>query len=385
MSIESIVEEARIILEDPTYPAARRWLDENPDGRVLGHFQVYFPEELAHAAGVLPLKIAGADTSVQIGQADAHLAAFVCSIARSALEMVMSGDLDILDMFVFPPICDVARHSCAVWARNFEEINSQIIYIPHNAASPSAVRYLSDEYRRILRAIEELSSTRVSDAALRASIALFNENRRLLREVARIKRETPWLLSTVEAYILTRTSGVMPREEHNDLLRRALAELETREARPQDRIKVVFTGGFCEQPPLDLLSVIQDTCYIVDDDLMVGARWIIDDIDGDGDPLEALADAYFNRSDYSPVQHDPRKPKEDMLLQKIRGAGAEAAIIAAAKMCEPGLEEQVGYSQRLYDEGIPHLVIEFEEKSTTFEQTRMEVETFAESLLFDFV
>lgn len=383
-TIESIVDETRAILEDPSYPAARRWLEDHPDGKVLGHFQVYFPEELAHAAGMLPLKVAGFDTTVQIRQADAHLAAFVCSIARSALEVVMSGTLDILSMFVFPPICDVARHSCAVWARNFEEIDTQILYTPHNAASPAAVGYLTGEYRRILREIEEVASTRVTDEALRSSIALFNENRRLIRELYRIKRETPWNLSAVEAYILTRAAGVMPREEHNQILRRALAALEHRSAKPQDRIKVVFSGGFCEQPPLDLITVIQDACYIVDDDFMVGLRWIVEDVQADGDPIEALADAYLNHSDYSPVQHDPRKPKEAMLLRKIRQSGAEAAIIAAAKMCEPGLEEQVGYSQALYQAGIPHLVMEFEEKSTTFEQTRMEVETFAESLLFEF-
>ncbi len=384
-TVESIVEEARALVEDPSYPAARRWLEEHPDGKVLGHFQVYFPEELAHAAGMLPLKIAGFDTTLQIRKADAHLAAFVCSIARSALELVMSGTLDILDMFVFPPICDVARHSCAVWARNFEDIDSQIMYLPHNAASAAAVPYLTGEYRRILREIEEVASTRVTDEALRASIELFNENRRLIHELYRIKRETPWLLSAVETYLLTRAAGAMPRERHNELVRRALAAVEHRDAKPQDKVRVVFSGGFCEQPPLDLIAVIQDACYIVDDDFMVGLRWLTEDVPVDAeDPIEALADAYLHRSDYSPVQHDPRKPKEEMLLRKVREAGAEAVIVAAAKMCEPGLEEQVGYSQALYEAGIPHLVMEFEEKTTTFEQTRMEVETFAESLLFEF-
>jgi benzoyl-CoA reductase subunit C len=84
------------------------------------------------------------------------------------------------------------------------------------------------------------------------------------------------------------------------------------------------------------------------------------------------------------VQRDPEKPKEQMLLRRIREAGAEAAIVAAAKMCEPGLEEQVAYSRALDENGIPHLIMEFEEKTNVFEQMRMEVETFAESLLFEF-
>ena len=98
----------------------------------------------------------------------------------------------------------------------------------------------------------------------------------------------------------------------------------------------------------------------------------------------SLARAYIETSSYSPVQRDPEKLKEEMLLARIRAAGAEAAIVAAAKMCEPGLEEQVSYSRALDDAGIPHLVMEFEEKTNVFEQVRMEVETFAESLLFEF-
>ena len=42
------------------------------------------------------------------------------------------------------------------------------------------------------------------------------------------------------------------------------------------------------------------------------------------------------------------------------------------------------YSRALDAEGIPHLIMEFEEKTNVFEQMRMEVETFAESLLFEF-
>jgi benzoyl-CoA reductase subunit C len=382
--LESIIDECRELISDDGYPRVHSWLDENPDGKVLGHFQVYFPEEIAHAAGMLPVKILGASSALQIRQADARIAAFVCSIIRSSLELALSGRLDFLSAFVTHPICDAARHSCGVWARNFPELPCQILYIPHNARSAYAEQYLTDEYRRIADLVSEISGRPLTDDALRASIALFNENRRLLRELYRVKRETPWLLSSVDAYVLTRAAAVMPREEHNALLQRVLPLIEGREGKPQDRIRIVFEGGFCEQPPVDMLAIIQEICYIVDDDLLIGLRWLTEDVPLDGDPLQSLAHAYLETSSYSPVQRDPQKPKEEMLLRRIRDAGAEAAIVSAAKMCEPGLEEQVAYSRALDDAGIPHLIMEFEEKTNVFEQMRMEVETFAESLLFEF-
>lgn len=383
-ALAEILDECRALVEDPGFPAVRRWLETHPGGKVLGHFQVYFPEELAHAAGMLPVKIMGAGSAVQIRQADARIAAFVCSVVRSSLELGLAGHLDFLAMFVIPSICDAARNSCGVWVRNLTGVNCQVLYLPQHAESPSAATYLRDEYHRIARLIEELTGRRLTEDRLRASIALFNENRRLLRELYRVKRETPWLLSAVEAYVLTRAAGLMPKEEHNALLRRALSLLPERDVKHHDRIRVVFEGGYCEQPPLDLLAVIQDACYIVDDDLLIGLRWLTEDVSTEGDSLERLAWAYLNQSMYSPVQRDPRKPKAEMLLRRIRASGAEAAIIAAPKMCEPGLEEQTHYTRALDAAGIPYLVMEFEETMTVFEQMGMEVETFAESLLFEF-
>ena len=71
-----------------------------------------------------------------------------------------------------------------------------------------------------------------------------------------------------------------------------------------------------------------------------------------------------------------------MLLARMEAAGAQAAVLAAAKMCEPGMDEQVAYSRALEAKGIPFLVLEFEEKMSGLERMRMEVETFVESILF---
>ena len=230
--------------------------------------------------------------------------------------------------------------------------------------------------------IARVSGSEVTDENLRNSINVFNENRKLLRELYDIKRETPWLIDAVDAYCLVSIGGLIPREEHNDLLKRLLPQIRQRRQKQQDRIRVVFEGGFCEQPPLDLLRMLARTCYLVDDDLLVGLRWLTEDIPLEGDPLFNLAESYIDRSSYSPVQHDLRKPKETMLLKRVEQAKADAVIVAAAKMCEPGLEEQVTYTHALDEHGIPYFVSEFEENMTSFDHLELLVETFLENLLF---
>jgi len=67
----------------------------------------------------------------------------------------------------------------------------------------------------------------------------------------------------------------------------------------------------------------------------------------------------------------------------MKEAGAEAVLFASAKFCEPALLDYVLFRQKLEKAGVPHLKIEFEEKMWTFESARTEVETFAESMLFE--
>jgi benzoyl-CoA reductase subunit C len=375
--LSELIAACRDVVEDIEFPTVRRWRERG--GRVLGHFQVYFPEELAHAAGMLPVKVRGAQ--VERREADSRFGSYICSILRTSLELAMSGRLEV-DMFVTHPICDAARNLAGIWERNLPT-PAQILYLPQNPNSAFAVDYLAEEYRRVLGDIEGIAGTVVTDEALRASIAVYNENRRLLRELYAIKRATPWLLPVDEAYVLVAVGALIPREEHNALLRAVLPRLRERAGRPQDRMRVVFEGGFCEQPPLDLLHAIAQFVYVVDDDLLIGLRWITSDIDGVGDPVRALASAYLEQSSYSPVQHDLRKPKEAMLLERIRGADAQAAIIAAAKMCEPGLDEQVAYAHALDEAGVPYFVTEFEEQMTGFDHLQIQLETFVENLLFE--
>ncbi len=374
--LDGILHAAIELLEDTDFPTVKRWREAG--GKVVGHFQVYFPEEIAHAAGMLPFKMRGAP--IEPKQADSRFGSYLCSILKTSLELALSNRVP-LELFVTHPICDAARNLAAVFGRNFP-YPCQILYLPQNAASPAAREYLRGEYDRVRELCGEIAGRTVSDDDLRASIAVFDRNRALLRDLYAIKRETPWLVAAHEAYALTAIGGLLPREEHNELLEAVLPLLRGRNTKPQDRVRVVFEGGFCEQPPFELIRSIGRSCYVVDDDFLIGLRWILADVGVKGDPLDALADAYLNRSSYSPVQHDPRKPKEAMLLERVRNANAQAVILAAAKMCEPGLEEQVAYVHALDEAKLPYFVTEFEENMTSFDTLEIQLETFVENLLF---
>ena len=377
LPLEDTLVRCRELVEDTAFPTVRRWRDGG--GKVVGHFQVYFPEEIAHAAGLLPFKVRGAP--VEPTQAESRFGSYLCSIIKTSLELALSGRVQ-LDLFVTHPICDAARNLAGVWGRNVS-YPCRILYLPQNPNSGFAVRYLRDEYDRVRRLCAELAGRDITDDDLRHSIDVFNENRALLRRLYALKRERPWLLPVDEAYVLMAVGGLVPREEHNELLRTVLPLLEARTLPRRDQIRVILEGGFCEQPPLDLLRAIARSCYVVDDDLLIGLRWLVEDVPQSDDPLQAMAESYIDRSAHSPVQHDLRKPKDRMLLERLDQADAQAAILMAAKMCEPGLEELVVHTRALDGRGVRYFVSEFEENMTSFDSLEIQLETFVENLVFD--
>jgi benzoyl-CoA reductase subunit C len=384
MAITPIIDRCRARLEDVQFGSVREWKARHPGGKAVGCFPVYTPVEIIHAAGALPVGLFGGGNTIELANADARFQSFVCSIAKSTLEMGFQGRLKLLDGVIFSSICDVARNLSSVMARNFPELKVEYLHYAQNMTSLSAVDYLECEFGRVQRGLEKLAGRPVSQEALDASLRLYNRIRERTRQLYRIRRESPHLLSTVELYVLIRSGTLVPPEDHLEELRQVQELLPGRRGRPQDRIRVVIESAFCEQPPLDLLQVVEEAgCYIVDDDLLTGWRWYTEDVPEDLPPLRALAESYIKRSVYSSVRHDGPRPRTAGLIEKVRRADAQAVIFMPAKFCEPALFDYPLFRLALEKADIPHLVVEFEEKMWTFERTRNELETFVESLLFD--
>jgi benzoyl-CoA reductase subunit C len=384
MAIRPIVDRCRERLEDIGFGSVRDWKARHPGGKAVGCFPVYTPVEIIHAAGMLPVGLFGGGTTIELANADARFQSFVCSIAKSTLEMGFQDRLKLLDGVIFSSICDVARNLSSVMGRNFPQLHVEYIHHAQNMTSPAAVEYVESEFGRVQRSMERLAGRSISQECLAASVNTYNRIRRLLRHLYGIRRESPHLISTVELYILARAGTLVPPEDHLQELQQVLELLPSRPARSQDRIRVVIESAFCEQPPLELLQVVEDAgCYIVDDDLLTGWRWYLEDVPEHTPPLRALAESYIQRSVYSSVRHDGPRSRSAGLVEKVRRAKAQAVIFMPAKFCEPALFDYPLFRLALERANIPHLVIEFEEKMWTFERTRNELETFVESMLFD--
>ena len=358
--------------------------EKHPGIGAFAVFPVYAPVEIIHAAGLLPMGMFGAGNKVELSHAESRFQSFICSIAKSTLELFLRGDMDEFEGAVFSSICDVARNLASLVKRNAPKLYIEYMHMPQNMYSEQSAAYSRSEFERFRTRLSERLGRPITDEAIGESLVLHNKVRGLTRSLYEHRRQNPSSISAADLFAVVQAGTCMMPEDFLPMLETLVEELHASEVHERDGVQVVIEGAFCEAPPIGLLDVIEaGGCLVKDDDTMIGWRLYAKDVIANGDPLGALSLAYIKDTVYTSVRHDRDRPRTEGLMQRMKDANAEAVLFAPAKFCEPALLDYVLFRQKLEEANVPHLKIEFEEKMWTFESIRTEVETFAESMLFD--
>jgi benzoyl-CoA reductase subunit C len=381
-STAEIVARCQALFEDLNFASAREWKAARPGRKVVGFMPFYVPRELIHAAGALPLGVLGGGDQLEVIHGDAYYQSYICRIPRSTIELGVSGRLDFVDAMLFPSICDVIRNLSGMWKIMFPQVRSRYFDVPQNFRDDVGGAFYINELEELRQMLAELAGRPVSDEAVRSSIALYNENRRLVREVYGLRAAEPWRAPSSEVYLLMRAGMVLAVEEHSRMLGEYLAAARA-ESRPRrDNSRVVVVGAFCEQPPINLIKSIELAgCYIVDDDFMLVNRWELSDVPEAGEPIRNLALAYLHDSASTSAKYEPDEKKKGLyLVEAVRRSGAEGVIFAAPSFCDPALLERPMLQRVLAAHGIPFIAFKYAENSGQMQPIREQAGTFADSI-----
>ena len=377
-----IVARANALFEDLSFAAAREWKAAKPGRKVIGYMPIYVPREIIHAADMLPLGILGGGDQLEVIHGDAYYQSYICRIPRSTVELGVSGRLDFVDGMLFPSICDVIRNLSGMWKMMFPHVYVRYFDVPQNFRDDIGGNYYVNELADLRHDLGELRGKPITDDELRLSIALYNENRRLVRELYAFRAEKPWQAPAAEAYLVLRAGMVLTVEEHSAMLRDYLAAARAEERPRRDNCRVVVTGAFCEQPPLNLIKSLELAgCYVVDDDLLLVTRWLTADTPIEGDPLRNLASAFLHQSEATAARYEPdQKEKGQHLVRAVKRSGAEGVIFAAPSFCDPALLDRPMLQHVLKDVGIPYIAFKYAENSGQMQPIREQAGTFSDSI-----
>lgn len=381
-TLTNIIARCEDLAFDLSFSRAKAWKAENNDRVLVGHMPVYFPREIIHAAGGLAVGILGGGDKKLIIRGDAYYQSYICHMPRSIMELALDKHFEGFDGFIFPSICDVIRNLSGMF--QLIELGKFVKYLdfPQNFQAHIGGEFYIHELQTVLNEVFNINNVKVTPERLNHSLDLFNKNRRLINSIYDIRQEFPWRLSAADVYHIVRAGYVIPVEEHNEILEEVVELIQQDIGDPHDKIRVLVIGAFCEQPPAGLIRTIELAgCYIVEDDFLLGARWILDDIDTTtADPILALTNAYLQKSTFSSSVFDVGNPKEARLIDLIRKRKVDGVIFAAPSFCDPALLDHPILQKECNDQKIRFVSFLYSENTGQFKVIKEQVGTFSDSI-----
>jgi benzoyl-CoA reductase subunit C len=384
MKMQEIISKFEKFFEQP-YGRAAEWKNVTK-GKIIGCVPMYFPEEMVHAAGALPVALFG--SKEQITLADMHLMTNACYHVRSTFDSLLKGKYDFLDGVAALHVCDQVRFFLEVWQLDHPFPFFHEMWRPYKIDSSSRP-FLVSELLRLKSHLESFTGNKITDEALRASIHVYNASRSLMRRLNDLRRLRPGIVKAADMVKIISSSMLMPIEEHNALMQELLSEIEKEASRVSEGTRIVIAGNPCTIPHADLLSLLENLgLVIVNDDFFIGGRHFATDVILNGDPIESLADYYMSAIPCT-TYHFPQNWIDkgmdystygNYVTEMLKEAQAEAVVLLRIMYCDPFDLEFVLLKKKLEEENIPYLALFTEHSIGPVEPIRTRVQAFIETM-----
>ncbi len=307
---------------------------------------------------------------------------FTCSFVRATLDMALRGIYDFLDGFAVCNSCDHSRRmfelfNMKVFNRdNFKkDVKSFYIAIPH-IITDEGFDWFKKEIEELKEELEQaFKIPEITPAKLNNSIKIHNENRRLLREIHKLRIQSNPKLTGTEALQINMSNSSVPKEIANENLERLIKFLNEREAIDvSNKKRIILVGSVVDN--IDFTNLIENSGAIIASDVLCfGTRNFTDDVDlrANEDPLDSISRRLYYRLS-CPRMMDDHERRLEFLKDEIKRASIEGVLLQRINNCDLHGCDNMLFTHELKDLDIPILNIdrEFYQADTSRLQTRIE-------------
>lgn len=371
-TIESILSRCKTACDCPS-KAISEYTQRTGKGAV-GCFPPYCPEEIVHAAGMLPVGVWGG--TVELNLVRAHLPAFACSILQSIKEYELSVAYDALSAVIVPIPCDSLKAIGQKWTR--EKVPCIQFVPPQNRPLEASRMYLRAEYLHIRESLEKIIGGAIGEEALTRSVEIYNEHRHVMRAFSEVAAMYPDIIDPVSRHMVYKSAFFMLKEDHTALVKELMGLLMQQPVKPWDGVKAIVSGIMLE--PVSLLEVFRDLrVAIVGDDLAQCSHQYRVDAPAGRDTLDRLSGLWQNLYGCS-LAYEKEKLRVPMLRAMKNQRGADGVIVGMMKFCDPEEFDYPFIKKGMEQYGIPLLQVEVDLQAQSQEQIRTRLQSFVEMI-----
>jgi benzoyl-CoA reductase subunit C len=325
---------------------------------VIGYLCCFAPPEIISAAGAIPYRITGIPGSDN-SAADAYTEPYGCTYVRNILARATKGELDFIDGLVISHSCDMVQRLYGIWTYYHPLSYSFLFNVPHQV-TPWGQRFYKRELGFFKESLEKYTGRRVTHDALKDEIALFNQNRSLVRKLYDLRKGKAPGISGSAILKLLMAGGALPAQVFQEKLKTALeqalitGEQETvKPAKP----RILIWGSIMDNPAL-FRMVEEAGALVVADDTCIGFRVWEKDVPQTADPYDGLTEHYFINFQCPRTDRGPGSKRFDYLLERAREYKADGVIGYIISFCDPHKFDYPDLRDHLKAAGLPMLLID---------------------------
>ena len=345
-------------------------------GRVIGFAYLAVPEEIIHAAEMLPFRISGDNEPLPMQLAEGYVLPNNCSVLRGIWQQVLEDKYPFLDGMVNSPVCDGMRRLHDNWLEYKALPYMDIIYYPRKATEDALQMYLTD-LERWRERLSEFRGQRIRDNELKRSIALYNRTRELMQQFYELRKRDRPPVTGAETLEMMKAAGRMPREQYNALLEQLLDEIK-RSGREIKKGKRLMIAGNDIHNSNWIAAIEEMDAVVVTDEMNIGTRYFWGKVDTSLPPMEAIARYYlFTRPQEAMIYQSNRF---DHIFKMAKDYKVDGVVAEVIPYCAPLENDKPWLKKEMDKRGIPVLELELEYCERPSGQTRTRVEAFLEML-----
>lgn len=307
---------------------ARDW-KARTGGKILGYFEPYMPEELAYAAGILPVRLLSKHEPDDI--TDRHMYGN-CSCTRDILNQFALGRFDYIDGLCYAEACQWMRAAFQTSLEYMDSPYSHYVFVPDFVDGHRSKDLLYSELVTFKKSLEEWTGKEITTEAIDHAIDVYNTNRRLLRQVYELRRVDNPLVTGTEAMEMVLASQVMDKEEQNRMLAEVIKELPGRKV-DNTGVRLMLIGSPASDADLERLIESLGAVVVIDE-LCTGTGYFWNEVIPQEDRLMAISLRYLGKPHCALKDNNWRR-RPAFIHQLYEDYNARGVIIAKQTYCHP--------------------------------------------------
>jgi len=358
----------------------KRFIDRT-DVKKVGYICNYTPLELLGASGAAFTRLFKCGESEEVSRGEQITKSVFCDFTKSVLgHFAIKNPLNeaIDTVFTFYT-CDSMRATSQA-IDNFYKPSRGFI-VPRNTDRESSRKFFRGEILNFRAELERLTGKEIHEDDVQAQIRLYNRIRSLIREISALRKRNNPAVTGAEFLEITKAFFYLEPEEQLPLLEDVHRRLSAVPDDDTKRLRIMMCGGVVADGDRRVLDMVEQEigARIVVEDHCTGLGPFLHQTAEDGDPWQALADAYLDQTPCA--RQFPLDKRIDTSLALAREYKIDAVLYTYLKFCPCYGLTKNRFIKRFTEAGIPVLELASDYSHGDIGQIKTRLEAFVEVLL----